>query len=92
MMRTDAVNLQVYPVITEVTGTQQIPTSHIYFTDDTELKEFLVRKTLLHVYSTDEDKSKGIIVDEISTGYSELECVHKNVNKEKDANNEAEYE
>ena len=42
--------------------------------------------------STDEDESKGIIIDESSTEESELECVHKNVNKEKDANNEAEYE
>ena len=46
----------------------------------------------MQVCSTDEDESKGIIVDESSTEDSELEYVHKNVNKEKDANNEAEYE
>ena len=71
-MRADAVNLQVYPEITEITGTQHIPTSHIYFTDNTELEEFLAGKTLLHVYSTDEDESKGIIVDESSMEGSEL--------------------
>ena len=92
MMRADAFNSQVYPVRTEITGTQHIPTSHIYFTENTKLEEFIVGKTLLQVYSMDRNKSKGIIVDESSTEESELECVHINVNKEKDANNEAEYE
>ena len=67
MMRADALNLRVYPVKTEITGTQQIPTSQIYFTDNNKLEEFLAGKTLLHVYSTDEDESKGIIIDESST-------------------------
>ena len=46
----------------------------------------------MQVCSTDKDESKGIIFDESSTEESEAECVHKNVNKEKYANNEAEYE
>ena len=40
----------------------------------------------------DRDASKIIILDEISTEESESECVHKNINKQKDAKNEAEYE
>ena len=40
----------------------------------------------------DEDESKSIIIDESSTEKVESECVHKNINKEKDANNEAEHE
>ena len=34
---------------------------------DSELKEFLVEKTLSQIYSTDEDESNGIIIDECST-------------------------
>ena len=49
-------------------------------------------ETLSQVCYTDEDESKFIIVDEISADKSELECVHKNINKEKYAKNEAEYE
>ena len=37
-------------------------------------------------------KSKSVIVDESSTEESESECVRKNINKEKDANNETEHE
>ena len=64
MMRSDALNSHVYPVITEMTGTKQIPISHVCYTDKSESEEFLVDKTLLHVCSTGEDKSKSIIVDE----------------------------
>ena len=39
----------------------------------------------------EEDKSKGIIVDECSTEEDESECVHKNIIRQKDAKNEAEY-
>ena len=48
-------------------------------------------KPLLQVCSTDEEKSKSIIFNESSMEERESECVHKNINKEKDANNEAEY-
>ena len=51
-----------------------------------------MEKNLSQVYSTDKEESKSIIVDESSAEESESECVHKSVNKEKDANNEAERE
>ena len=35
------------------------------------------------MYSTDKDKSKGIIGDECSTEENESERVHKNINKQK---------
>ena len=40
----------------------------------------------------DKDKLKGFIVDKISTEEDESDCVHKNINKQKDVKNEAEYE
>ena len=49
-------------------------------------------ETLSQVCYTDRDVSKGIIVDESSTEERESECVHTNINKEKYAKNEAEYE
>ena len=49
-------------------------------------------KTLSQICSTDEDESKSIIIDECSTEEDESECVHQNMNKQKYAKNEAEYE
>ena len=49
-------------------------------------------ETLSHIYSTDEEKSKVIIVDESSMEESKDEYIHKNIHKEKDGNNEADYE
>ena len=46
----------------------------------------------MHVCSTNEDESKGIIVNQSSTEEGESECVHKNIDREKDAKNEAYYE
>ena len=66
MTRADSFNLHVYPVRTEMTATKQIPVSHVCSTDNSELNEFIVNKTLSHIFSTDEEKSKGIIVDECS--------------------------
>ena len=40
----------------------------------------------------DEEESKIIIANESSTEERKLEWVHKSVNKEKDAKNEAEHE
>ena len=40
----------------------------------------------------DKDESKGIIVDKCSTEEEKSECVQKYINKQRDANNEAEYE
>ena len=44
MMRADALNLNGYPVIMEITATKQIPTSHVFSTDESKLKELLVKK------------------------------------------------
>ena len=38
-------------------------------------------ETLSQVCSMDEDKSKSVIIDEVSTEESESKCVHKNMNK-----------
>ena len=51
-----------------------------------------MEKTLSQVCSTDEDESKGIIVNESSTEESESECVYKKINNERDTNNEVDYE
>ena len=67
MMRADVLNFQVYPVRTEMTGTQQIPISHVFYTDESESKEFLVDETLSQVCSTNEYGSKIFIAEEIST-------------------------
>ena len=88
----DALNLHVCPVRTGMTGTKQIPISHVFPTDDSESEDFLVEKTLSHICSAYKDESNIIIINESSTEESESECVHKNINREKDANNEAEYE
>ena len=56
MMIYFALNLQGYPVRTKMTATKQIPSLHACSTDESELKEFLVNKTLFQNCSTDEDK------------------------------------
>ena len=56
MMRADALNLHIYLVRTESTDMQQILILHVYSTDKSESKEFLVDKTLLQVCSTDKEK------------------------------------
>ena len=85
-MRADVLNSHVYPV------KKQILTSHICSTYESKLKEFPVEETLSQICSTDEDESKGIIVVKCYTEEDESECVYKNINKQKDAKNEAEYE
>ena len=81
MTRYDALNLDNYPVITEMTGSKYILISQVCSTDDRESKEFLVDENLMQVCSTDEFKSKSMIVYESSTEESKSECVHKSVNK-----------
>ena len=56
MMRSDTLNSHIYPVRTEINGTQQVPIAHVYSNDKSELKEFLVDKNLLHIFSTNEDE------------------------------------
>ena len=91
MMIADALNLHIYPVRTEMTAIKNIPISHVCSTDESELKEFLFNKTISQICSTDKEESKGTIVNECSTEEDESECVHKNINKQKDANNETEH-
>ena len=54
-----------------MTGTKQIPILYVCYMGERKSKEFLIDKTLSQVCSTDEDKSKGIIVDESSMEESE---------------------
>ena len=68
MMRVNALNLENYPVTTEMTGMKQIPTSHVCSTDESKLKEFLVGENLSQIYYTDKDESKGIIVKKVFYG------------------------
>ena len=63
MMRKDALNLENYLVIMEMTGTKHIPTLQVCSTEKSELKKFLVNESLSHIYNTDKDKSKCIIYD-----------------------------
>ena len=63
MVRADVLNLQVYPVRTEMTDMKQIPTLHICSTDEIEIKDFPVDKNLLQICSMNKDKSKSIIVN-----------------------------
>ena len=56
MMRDNALNSHIYPVITEMTGTKQIPILHICSKDESKLKEFLVEETLSQICSTGKDK------------------------------------
>ena len=49
-----------------MTTTKQILTLRVCSKYESELKEFLVDRNLSQICSTDEDKSKGIIVEECS--------------------------
>ena len=55
MMRVDALNSDNYPVRTEMTARKQILTSHLCSTEESELKEFLIEKTLLQICSKDKE-------------------------------------
>ena len=65
MMIADALNSHIYHVRMEVTDTKQIPISRVCSTDESESVEFLVGKNIFQVCSTDKDKSKSIIFNEI---------------------------
>ena len=75
-----------------MTATKQIPTLHICYMNKSKLGEFLVDENLLKMCSTDKDESKGVIFDKCYMEKDESECVHKNINKQKGAKNETEYE
>ena len=80
-MRSDAFNSHADPVRTEVTGTQQIPISHVCDSDESKSKGITVDENLLRVCSTDESKSEIVIVDENSTEESESESICKSIKK-----------
>ena len=67
MMRGGALNSHVAPVITEMSGTQQIPVPHVCDSDKSKSKGIISDKNLSQVYSTDESESERVIADEIST-------------------------
>ena len=46
MMRADALNLDIDPVRTKITGTQQVPISYIYSANKIKSKEFLADENL----------------------------------------------
>ena len=92
MMRADARNSYSCPVRTEMTGTKQIAISYVFSKDESKLKEFLVEKTISQICSTEKYESKSIVVEKCYTKEKESECFHKSINKQKDENNEAEYE
>ena len=46
----------------------------------------------MHICFTDKDESKSITIDKCSTKEDESECIQKTINRQKDTNNEAEYE
>ena len=70
MMRADVTNLHVDPVRTETTDAKHIRISHVCYMDYIESKEFLTYENLPQACSTDEIKSKIIIIDESSTDES----------------------
>ena len=76
----------------EMTGRQQITILHVCSTDESKSKEFLADKQLLQVYSMDDGKPESVISNKSSTEDSKSESVHKIINEEKYAIDEAEHE
>ena len=58
MMRADALNLDNYPVMMEMTSEKHIPILNVCYMDNSKSKEFLVYKTLSQVCSTEEEEKK----------------------------------
>ena len=80
MVRADAFNLNVDPVRTKMTGTKQIPISHVFNLDKSKSKGIIADKNLLQVCSTDESESESVIFNESSTEESKSESVYKIIN------------
>ena len=66
-MKENALNSNIDPVRTKMTGTKNIPILHVCSEDDIKSKEFLVDINLSEVCSIDEGKLEIIIVDVSST-------------------------
>ena len=77
MMRDDALNSYIDPVVTEMTGMQHIPISHVWSMDKSESKEFIAEKILSQVCSTDKGESESVIINESSTEERESGSVCK---------------
>ena len=94
MMRSDDLNLHVYPVRTEMTD----PYLHVCSTDEDESKRIILHETLSHKCSANEDKSKQSIVNKtLSQNYSaDVEKIYSTeedkseytITEQKDAGNE----
>ena len=80
MMRSDAINLDNYPVRTEISVAKHILISQVCYTGDSKSREFQVDENLSQVCSSDKDESKSIINNESYREESESEYVHKSVN------------
>ena len=50
MMRADSLNLHVYLVRTEITGTKHIPILHVCSMDESESEELLVKKIIVGMF------------------------------------------
>ena len=77
-MISDALNLHVYPVRTEMTDMQRILISHVCDLNESELKGITTDKNLPQICYTDESESEIVIGDESSTEESESESVIPN--------------
>ena len=91
-MRDDALNLENYSIRTERTNTKHILTLQVCYREESELKQFLVDETLSQICSIDKEEPKGIIAHECYMEEDKSECVHKNINKQKNAKNEIDSE
>ena len=69
-----------------MTATKHIPISRVCSKDESELEELLFGQTLLQVYYTDKDESKGI------HRCRRIEIHPENINTEKQAKNEVDCE
>ena len=71
MMRADALNQQVEPVRTEMTGKQQIKISQICDSNESKSKGIIADEKLLKFCSMDKGKPESVIIDESSMEESE---------------------
>ena len=92
MMRDDALNSEIDPLRTEMTGMKHIPISHVYSTDDRESKNFLADKNLSQVCYTEKGKSENVIADASYKEESKSKNVNKITNEEKYAIEETDHE
>ena len=78
-MISDALNLHVYPVRTEMTGMQRILISHVCGLNESELKGIITERNLSQVCYVDKRESENFIVNESSTEDIKLKSVHESI-------------